>query len=96
MPGVESILPGLGAFFAPDGSLVTTVDEDVGDDPGEPETTTRAVLRWDMDGASWRAHACAIAGRSLTPEGVGHLPGRRALPGDLPGGDDLGVMSTRP
>jgi WD40 repeat protein len=29
-------------------------------------TTTRSVLVWDLDPAAWRAHACAVAGRTLT------------------------------
>jgi WD40 repeat protein len=39
------------------------------------------VLLWDVDPASWRARACAVAGRRLTPqEWREFLPDRRYQP----------------
>jgi WD40 repeat protein len=74
LPGVDVAGAGLGAFFAPDGSLFSTSYAD------------GTVLRWDMDETSWRGHACAIAGRSLTPEEwatyVGDEPYRETCPAD--------------
>jgi hypothetical protein len=39
------------------------------------------VLLWDLDPASWRARACAVAGRRLTEqEWEDFLPGRPYQP----------------
>jgi hypothetical protein len=39
------------------------------------------VLLWDLDPASWRARACAVAGRRLTEqEWEDFLPGRPSQP----------------
>ena len=73
LPGVSSsaVLPA----FTPDGGhLVATY------------ATGRAYL-WDIRPASLAKHACDVAGRRLTPRGVGGVPPRPGLrPGLLNGG----------
>ena len=42
--------------FTPDGNRLFAVHED------------GRAFRWELDPAAWRKHACAVAGRGLTPE----------------------------
>jgi hypothetical protein len=61
------------AAFDPTGHTLATASED------------GTVLLWDVDPASWRARACAVAGRRLTPARVAGIPPAPGLPALLLG-----------